>query len=352
MTHLFGKKSLPSFIKNNLGLSLDSRNFLLAVIGHPIAHSLSPQIFSYFNFYRDQDQRFFYYPLDVPPSQLPAYFSLMKQLPFQGFNVTLPHKEKIMSYLDEVSAEAQAIGAVNVVVRKRRTDLQSAEEKWCGYNTDYLGVKHTLLEHQIDVTTLASLILGTGGAAKATTYALAQMGCRRIFIQNRSLQKAESFCQSFRSFFPQCEFLAFSQASQIKNLQLEGENHLILNATPLGLNKNLTSPEGDDASQLYQLFFHDYVPQEGQAIYFFDLLYHQAETLFLKLGKDFLGQQKVHKLGEVKFINGLEMLLWQAIYAYHLFFAEESLPTPPLQKLSDSQIKSHLKNYLLHLGIY
>lgn len=155
----------------------------LGLIGYPVEHSLSPwiheQLLSNAGLIGE------YTSIEIEPDSFSTKILTLKDRNIDGFNVTVPYKEKIIPFLDEIDGEAQAMGAVNTVLNKHG--------KWIGFNTDGLGYLRSLQGKY--PTLLANkknpvLIIGAGGAARGIYYALVKAGFIKVDIANRTLEKA------------------------------------------------------------------------------------------------------------------------------------------------------------------
>jgi shikimate dehydrogenase len=203
-----------------------------AIIGWPVAHSLSPVM---------QNAAFsacgidaIYVPFPVREGQLSEAASGLRALNICGCNVTVPHKEKIAPYLDCLAPEAEVIGAVNTVVRKN-----SVLE---GHNTDADGFLHSLdFDLGFSPGHKRIFVLGAGGAARACVYALARAGASQIWVANRNVKRAECLCSDFASLFPATVMSACGLRSDIFNTAI-GEADLIVNTTSIGLHDRVDDP--------------------------------------------------------------------------------------------------------------
>lgn len=229
------------------------------LIGYPLHHSLSPKLFQ-----EAWGNRYTYslYPIEKI-SNIRTF--LRQHYHLSGINVTIPYKERIIDYLDDLDEAAQQIGAVNVVRIVRNEDNLNLK----GFNTDYLGFQNSLLEfHPKPIK--SALILGTGGAGKAVAYALQQEGISFMYVSRRQ----GAGCLTYDKL----------------TTELLAEHKLIINTTPLGM-----SPWEECKPSLPYTAI-----SEGH--YLFDLIYNPEETLFLKIGKE----QGAHTC------NGYDMLRYQA----------------------------------------
>jgi shikimate dehydrogenase len=187
----------------------------------------------------------------------------------KGLNVTIPYKETVMPFLDELSERATKIGAINVIKITKEGKLK-------GYNSDYYGFKKAL-EPLLLVHHKKALILGTGGASKAVAYALEELGIQHTFVSRKPSENAIDYSQITAAVF--------------------SENHIIINSTPLG-----TSPKTDEFPDIpYHFFTNKHIA--------FDLIYNPAETQFLKRAKEAGAIVK----------NGMEMLVFQAEKAWEIW---------------------------------
>ena len=239
------------------------------IIGHPLGHSFSP---SYFNEkFQNEGIDAVYEKYDLPViTDLQAIIDYTQDL--CGFNVTIPYKEKVMSYLDIVSPEARSIGAVNVVKVINKDGKKYLE----GYNSDLIGFMRSI-QPLIEPHHKKALVLGTGGASKAISYGLHRLGIETLLVSR--YQKDNTI-----------------QYEQIDKTVLE-EYTVIVNCTPCGM-----APHFDECQPLP---YENITPKHLM----FDLIYNPDETLFLKKGRE---QGAITK-------NGLEMLLLQAEGAWEIW---------------------------------
>ena len=233
------------------------------IIGYPLGHSFSP---GYFN------EKFANEGIDAhyDKYELPVITDLQAIIDYTpdlcGFNVTIPYKEKVMSYLDNVSPGARAIGAVNVVkVTRKDGDTPYLE----GYNSDVIGFMRSI-EPLLDKHHKKALVLGTGGASKAVSYGLHQFGIETVLVSRSQKDKT----------------IQYQQITP----ELLNEYTVIVNCTPCGM-----APHFNECPDIpYEALTKQHL--------LYDLVYNPDETLFLKKGK---AQGALTK-------NGLEMLLLQA----------------------------------------
>ena len=239
------------------------------IIGYPLGHSLSP---GYFNEkFQNEGIDAIYEKYELPViTDLQAIIDYTQDL--CGFNVTIPYKEKVMSYLDVISPEARAIGAVNVVKVTNKDGKKHLE----GYNSDLIGFTRSI-QPLLEAHHKKALVLGTGGASKAVMYGLHKLGIETMLVSR--YQKNNTI-----------------QYEQIDE-EVMKEYTVIVNCTPCGM-----APHFDECPAIPYCHI---TPKH----LLFDLIYNPDETLFLKNGRE---QGAVTK-------NGLEMLLLQAEGAWEIW---------------------------------
>jgi shikimate dehydrogenase len=250
---------------------------LYAVIGEPIAHSMSPQMHN--DLFRHYNLDAHYQPLLVKKEDLKDAVLGLKAIGVSGFNVTIPHKTEIIPFLDEVDALAMQIGAVNTVVNQNG--------KLVGYNTDGLGYIAGLSSLVPEILTQNVLIIGAGGAARAIYYTLAKTGIQTLDMCNRTVQNAADLILN-------CPYKQSSIALSIN----EAENHLqhydiIIQTTNIGMSPFLEQiPISFDRLK------------EGSIVS--DIIYNPLETQLLKVAKE---KKAVTQ-------NGIEMFVHQGAIAF------------------------------------
>ena len=240
------------------------------LIGYPLGHSFS---ISYFNQkFKDEDIDAVYENYEIP--SIDALSEVLDMNPeLCGLNVTIPYKEKVLPFLDNISPEARAIGAVNVI----RVTHQGKEVKLKGYNSDVIGFTKSI-EPMLDKKWhQKALILGTGGASKAIDYGLRNLGLETVFVSR--YEKPDTIC--YQDITP----------------DIVKEYNVIVNCTPVGM-----YPKTEECPQL------PYEAMDSHTI-LYELIYNPDETLFMKRGAQYGAMTK----------NGLEMLLLQAFASWEFW---------------------------------
>ncbi len=230
----------------------------LGLIGESLGHSFSASYFS--NKFQQEGLKGYSYQ-NIELARIEDVSQFLDFSKWQGFNVTIPYKESILNYLDEIEAEAMAIGAVNTISYRNG--------KWIGQNTDHLGFQKALEEKWPERSFKKALILGSGGASKAVAFALGKMMIPFEIASRKYDTNYRSYTQA------QAELLLFD---------------LVINTTPLGTFPNIQSqPDLEPKGDLRGHFF-------------MDLIYNPTETQWLA---------KARQAG-ASTLNGYKMLVHQA----------------------------------------
>ncbi len=239
----------------------------LGLIGYPLEHSFSP---GYFKEKFDKENLHDWTYRAFPLEKIDLFPALWEENPFLvGLNVTIPYKEKVIPFLDELDISASKIGAVNTI--------RKVEGQLVGYNTDIYGFKRSLQDLLLGTYPAKALVLGTGGASKAVVHVLENLKINPILV-SRTPSEGE---------------MGYGEITQ-GNIE---EYPLIINTTPLG-----TYPHTEFAPKLP----YEFITAEH---FMYDLVYNPVKTLFLKKGE----------LKGAQIINGLKMLHLQADKAWEIW---------------------------------
>jgi len=209
-----------------MNMNITGKTKVLGIIGHPVAHSLSPLMQN--AALKALGLDYIYVPFAVEPQNLTVAVKGLRALGIHGFNVTIPHKTAIIPLLDRVSPEAELSGAVNTVCRE--------DGLLVGYNTDGIGFIKSLVDDlgfNPDGATV--LILGAGGAARGAVAALCGAGVTKIVVANRTRDKGEALVDTFRGRYSHVKFALSSQETGELHEHLR-EANLIVNTTSVGMN--------------------------------------------------------------------------------------------------------------------
>lgn len=252
-----------------------------AVIGDPISQSLSPILHN--EVYRQLGIEALFEKLHVLPDAL-SEFMATNQL--DGFNVTIPHKQTVLPFFDEIDKAAKTIGAVNCVHGNK------------GYNTDWIGFKKALELNEIDLKGKKCLIIGAGGAARAIAFSLIQSGVSAISVINRTQSKADELFEWIQYISP--------------NIITTENPGILVNCTPIGMWPNVDSLPKYEINKDHILI---------------DTIYNPIETKWLKVGNE---------LG-AKTVSGLDMFIAQGLASIDIWF-EETIS----EKVNTEKIRSVL----------
>jgi 3-dehydroquinate dehydratase/shikimate dehydrogenase len=261
---------------------LDRASKIYGVIADPVRHSISPAVHN--RAFQSRRLDAVYLPFLVSPAHLRDFFSLAARLPLSGFSVTIPHKQKIIRYLDVVDPLAKRIGAVNTVWRKAG--------KWRGANTDAAGVTGPLSK-TLRLAKSSVLIVGNGGAARGAAFALSDAGAK-IALVGRNADRVRALSKA-------------CNAEPLGREQLAGRHFdAVVHATPLGMFPNLN-----------ECFFNGHIP--GEVV--FDMVYNPLETVLVRHARE---QGRT-------VIPGIEMFVEQAVRQFEIWTGETA-PRAAMQK--------------------
>jgi shikimate dehydrogenase len=198
-------------------MDISSRTRLVALLGHPVEHSFSPQFHN--RIYEQLGLDMVYLAFNVGKGQLSSALEGIRAMDFVGCNITIPYKEKVLAYLDEVDQEAAVIGAVNTIKNQNGYLI--------GYNTDGMGFLYSLKRRGIGCRGKSILLLGAGGAARAIAIYLAREKPREILIHNRTLERALVLVGIINN------YIGMNLAREVQKIPEDVD--IIINTTSLGM---------------------------------------------------------------------------------------------------------------------
>ncbi len=279
---------------------ITGKTSLFGIYGYPVEHTFSPGMHN--AAFKKIGMNACYVPFSVNPDQLKNAVRAIIPLGLRGINITVPHKQHVIAYLDELSKEADLIGAVNTV--------QIVDGKLKGHNTDGRGFIRALrVDAGYDPKRKTVLLIGSGGAARAVGFSLALAGVHKIFLHDVDTRKANTLARDIR----QKTGIDAQSLSAAALAAAAEEAGCLINATPLGLKK------------------HDPLPLKREAIkkrhLVCDLVYNPPETGFLKAAKE----------RGAKRLSGLGMLLYQGVIAFEIWTGVKA-PVPVMKKALIRQI--------------
>ena len=278
---------------------------LLGIIGHPVEHSLSPLMQNAALAKLGLD--YTYLPFPIEPQNLAKALDGFAVIGVVGFNATIPHKQAIMPLLCEIEPIAQAVGAVNTVVRQ--------DDRWIGTNTDVEGFIAPLRSLNKNWSQINAVVLGNGGAARAVVAGCSQLGCASVHAVGRSLQNLKEFRDSWQDSPIQVNL----QVHQWDSLpEIIKQANLLINTTPIGM-----YPKIENSPLDAELFA--YLPKDAIA---YDLIYTPSPTKFLQYA------QQADKAA----IDGLEMLVQQGAAALKMWLQRETVPVDVMRQTLQQQL--------------
>jgi len=285
-------------------MEINGKTEVYALIGNPVTHTFSPSIHN--AAFSSLGLNAVYLAFNVAGGDLKEVLASFRAIGVKGFNVTIPHKERITSFLDDMDEEASMIGAVNTVL------YSNGHLK--GFNTDGAGfIEAVRKDFGTEVRGKKYLIIGAGGAAKAVSFALARRGAARLVICDLKEELAQTLAGA----------LSKKTAADALAIQKDGpgfnelllDSDFIVNATPCGMNKKDSPPI--DCRYI----------RRGQYVY--DLIYNPADTPLLR---------EAAKKG-AKVSNGSSMLLYQGMLAFRIWTGRNA-PAQAMKRALAKALKS------------
>jgi 3-dehydroquinate dehydratase/shikimate dehydrogenase len=264
---------------------------IYGVIADPVRHSISPAVHN--RAFQSHRLDAVYLPFLVQPAQLKDFFLLAESLPIAGFSVTIPHKQRILRYLDVIDPLARRIGAVNTVWKKAG--------KWRGANTDADAVT-VPLSRKLRLSKSSVLVVGNGGAARSAAYALVDSGAK-VSIVGRNPDRVRSLARA-------------CGAESLLRDQMNGRKFdALVHATPLGMLPNVDA-----------CFFPGALPAE----LVFDMVYNPLETTLLR-----------HAASQgLTIISGLQMFVEQATRQFEIWTGAPA-PRSVMEKAAVEALTHH-----------
>ncbi len=272
---------------------VDAKTKLICILGHPVGHSKSPIMHN--AILQDKNINASYMAFDVKPEDLEEAVKGLRKLSFLGANITIPHKEAVINYVDELTDEARNIGAVNTLFMK--------DGKLYGDNTDGRGFIISLMKDGgFDPKDKTALVLGAGGASKAVCSKLVLEGITKMYLSDLDQNKAEELKTHLNKLDPKIEVKLIKKETLD---EVAKGSQLIVNCTPVGMKDSdplLVAEESLNDKQ-----------------FVFDLIYNPEKTKLIETAE---------KKG-AKTLNGLGMLIYQGA----LSFEKWTLQKPDTKKM-------------------
>ncbi len=268
-------------------MPIDAATQVYGIFGSPVRHSLSPLIHN--SQFKRLQMNAVYLAFEVPPFSLRLAFEAIRSLGIRGVNLTIPHKEDALNFIDEIPEDVdRCVGALNTIVNR--------DGQLYGYNTDVPGFLVALKKDlAFNPEGKSALVLGAGGAARGVVSALARARAERIFVHNRTPRRAEGLRDTLGVFFPETELETAATLGALKGEKID----LVVNATSLGMKERDALP-----------FDLKTLSKETRV---YDLVYSTRHSPFLEEAK---------KLG-FPYANGTGMLAAQAALSFELWTGQK-----------------------------
>lgn len=267
-------------------IKIDGKTKIVGLIGYPVAHTFSPKMHN--GCFAKLGLNWIYLPFSVPPENLEQALKGLRAIEnVKGVNVTIPHKQEVIKYLDDLTKEASLIRAVNTI--------SFSKGRAIGDNTDGKGFIAALSDEGFSPKGKDVVLLGAGGAGRAIAVSLAKEKVSRITLVDLSINRAEGLASQIENSFSQVK----ARATELKEITLK-EADLLVNATPIGT-------RNEDPLLISPSLLH-------QKLFVYDLIYNPAQTLLLK---------ESAKRG-ARTANGLWMLIHQAALSFKIWTGKEA----------------------------
>lgn len=264
---------------------------LLGLIGYPLKHSKSPHMHN--TSFEALGLDHVYMAFEVQDGHIKEALDALKILGAIGGNITMPHKTKVVEYLDDISPDAKIIGSVNTI----KID---EDRKITGYNTDGRGFVRALQENGVDFKGKKIVLAGAGGAARAVATQLAFDGAGELVMFNRTVESAKTITDNINDNIPTCK--ARSEAMDEAKLVEEIKDAAVLvNCTSLGMKATIDQAIISSPDQL---------PKD---IFVADIVYDPDQTKLLKIAEQ----------AGVRYMNGLMMMIWQGAIAFNIWTGKD-----------------------------
>lgn len=272
--------------------NIDGKSKLYALFASPCEHSISPLIQN--SAFEKMNINAVYMAFDVGTDKIADAVLSMRTLGIAGANISMPNKNAVIEYLDEVSDDARFCNAVNTVVNR--------DGKLYGYNTDIFGSEKAIGDLGINITNSKVCLLGLGGAGQAVLYTLAKNNVNKVcvFVRQNSIEFRKSYVDKIRSSFS-IDVDIYAIEEQVLLSKHINEADLLINTTKLGMGQDIDKSPLNDEIKL------------PEHICVLDLIYNPGETRLLA---------KAKADGCIRYSNGLNMLVYQGVKSFEHFTGE------------------------------
>lgn len=264
-------------------MNINGKTNTYGLVGNPVEHSISPTIHNFLA--KEMNQDLIYESFCVPKKDLDTAIKAAYENEIQGMNITVPYKTEIIKLLSFVDEEAKKIGAVNTIIYNK--------DGYHGKNTDCEGLHKAFISDEIPIEDYDVIIIGAGGAARAAIFMCMKYSTNKIYLLNRTKNKAMEVAKEMNSYFDRIQIIPLGM-DQIDEIPVVKRGYISIQTTSVGLYPNFNECVIIDSS-FYKKITIGY-----------DIIYTPEETQYMK---------EVIKAGG-KAYNGLKMLLFQAILSF------------------------------------
>ncbi len=266
---------------------LDGQTKVYGIFGYPVKHSKSPTFQT--AAFQHLGINAVYVPFEVNPENLQKAVESLKILKIAGVNITIPHKENVIQYVNEISEEVKIIKAANTI--------KNIDGYLIAYNTDWYGFIEGLKEINPDIERKKVLLIGAGGSSRAVIYGLLKENVDKIYLANRTVEKAIKILNEFKNHFKVVDQIieptALSEIEKVIN-----DADIVINTTSIGLN-----------DEDFPLFNYDLLSPKHTVV---DIIY--KETKLLKAAKE----------RGCKYQNGYPMLIYQGSKSFEIWTGQKA----------------------------
>jgi shikimate dehydrogenase len=288
---------------------IDGRYRLTGLLGYPLKNSRSPRMHNIS--FSALGLEYAYLAFEIEDGHLPEALDAMKALHAQGFNVTMPHKQKVLQYLDEVDPAARMIGAVNTVFNDNG--------RLIGYNTDGKGFVKGLGEEGFDLNGKRVVLVGAGGAGRAVGVQVALSGISDMTVFDVEADKVEELLETIHENIKSVSARGevYSEAAVIEAVK---NADLLIDCTPLGMDKVVTNAEGKEENLIDKSTVN--APEAFRSdLFVAHIVYIPLETKLIKMAK----------AAGCKTMNGIPMMIWQGAEAFEIWTGQQ-MPVDVVKK--------------------
>lgn len=268
---------------------INGKTKLCGLFGHPVTHTASPDMHN--SAFAHLNLNYRYMAFDIEHDQVQNALTALTALGLSGVNVTVPHKQTVCPYLDEIATEAKLIGAVNTIEIK--------DGKLIGHNTDAYGFTQSLkTEGETEIADKTMFLFGAGGAGLAVAFGSALENLKKLYIRELNKEQADNLITRLNENFPDLTTVYIEDEKEIDAAVADSD--FLVNATPLGLKD--TDPLIVSADSLHK------------DLVVYDLVYNPKETKLLKAAKE----------KGAKPVSGMGMLLLQGARAFEIWTKKDA----------------------------